>query len=283
MKSQLQVVNFEITNGCNYNCRICGDEKKRPVHFMDPEIFHEVLERYKTEHPENLPEIRLFLSGEPTTHPDFLKFISICNILGYNCLVHTNGSLWRSEFSEHLKSLPNDKAITTISFSLDGYDENTYELTRGIRNRPNVALKIKDHCERVYESKNIQTVVQSIVPSDYHLHDAIYNYNDIMFLKARTYVRRTHNWDNGPVANGNYQYPKQCSFPFNTLVLYSNWQVGKCCADLNAKCTFGDFFDAPYYGSIYEAFHGTRMNEIRNKMLRQEHIEHCCTCERYMI
>ena len=101
MIAKFQVLNLEITNACNYRCNICGDKRTRPIEMMGISEFHSALNTLalsKKSIGEPLPELRFFVSGEPTTHPQFINFIIIANTLGFDCLIHTNGSLWTKTF-----------------------------------------------------------------------------------------------------------------------------------------------------------------------------------------
>lgn len=81
-------VYVEITNICNRNCSFCPGTVREPKR-MTLEEFTHVLDELQgvTEY------IYLHVMGEPLTHPDLARMISLATERGFRCSITTNGTL----------------------------------------------------------------------------------------------------------------------------------------------------------------------------------------------
>lgn len=121
-------LDIELTNCCNIQCNMCpvGTEiMQRKKGFMSEEIFEKVLENIKRYHIQGVRFIRW---GEPTLHPQFLKWGKILKKEGVLVHFNTNGLLLDEETILEIVKLK----IDSVKFSFQGIDDLTYrEMRKG--------------------------------------------------------------------------------------------------------------------------------------------------------
>lgn len=118
---------LKLTRTCNNICSFCCDTVFWNGTHMDSDRV-----RAKIEEGAAKGLKRLFLSGgEPTIHPDFIRFIKYGRQLGYDQIITiTNGRMFfYEEFAE--KSVR--AGLSEIIFSLNSHDEKTHDALVGVR------------------------------------------------------------------------------------------------------------------------------------------------------
>lgn len=107
---------IEISNICNLQCTFCP-EVEREKKILSAENFRHILGQI---HPYT-EQVCLHLMGEPLAHPDFPAILKICEEVGVQIHLTTNGTyLSKYGFETFLKS----KAIRQINFSIHSYKDN---------------------------------------------------------------------------------------------------------------------------------------------------------------
>lgn len=84
-------VYVEITNICNKSCSFCKGTKRKPK-MMGEEEFSLLLEKLSP----YTDYLYFHLMGEPTLHPNLLRFIELSRDKGYHPMITTNGTLLES-------------------------------------------------------------------------------------------------------------------------------------------------------------------------------------------
>ena len=113
-------VYVEITNICNRNCSFCPGTKRMPKRISCDEFSHICKSLVGlTEY------IYLHVMGEPLTHPELPRLISIANSFGFKCGITTNGTLLKKRRDELLLSGVYKINVSVHSFE-DGTDEEYY-------------------------------------------------------------------------------------------------------------------------------------------------------------
>ncbi len=118
---------LKLTRTCNNICSFCCDTVFWNGTHMDSERV-----RAKILEGAEKGMKRLFLSGgEPTIHPDFIRFIKYGRTLGYDQIITiTNGRMFfYDEFAE--KSVR--AGLSEIIFSLNSHDEKTHDALVGVK------------------------------------------------------------------------------------------------------------------------------------------------------
>jgi len=136
------VVNFDLTNDCNYNCRFCmygGRERADKT----GETFRQGNASLPKGYALTLPKLWkewgvkaecVAGGGEPTLHPDCLDHIIESNKQGIDVGLVTNGYLVNSEWYESLQD------CKFVGFSMDAGNKEDYSRTKGVG---------KDHFDKV--------------------------------------------------------------------------------------------------------------------------------------
>lgn len=271
-------LNLELTNFCNFHCTICGDKKQRPISNMGYKDVERILNNVKQNGLN--PEIRLFISGEPLFSPIITSVISLCALLGFKVLIHTNGSMINNHEMHEINCSGIGKNLT-ISVSLDGGNAEAYFAIRGQKYAmfSGVSEKIK----KLIACCACNVQVQCIIPVDQkHMEKSIFDRYSNMFAGAKISVRTPHNWAEKDSVPGSEQrsYSK-CDFIDNDLVIYSDGKVGLCCACLNQEITFGNIADYDY--DVTKAFTNPELMQIRRHYKGKTIPESvpCFNCERY--
>lgn len=119
------MLNVEVTNRCNLDCRMCPRENKmiRPIGNMPFGLFKKIV----NETAPWLHTMALCWMGESLIHPELDKMINYAKTKGvHNVYLSTNLTLLNDAWSERLL----DSGLDLIILSLDGVTKKTYEAVR---------------------------------------------------------------------------------------------------------------------------------------------------------
>jgi len=123
------VVDVELTNVCNFECRMCPTWKhstKRKKGYMSSETFAAVL----SECAQYGAAIRFVRWGEPLLHPQLLGYIRAAKASGLLTHINTNGSLIDPNFVSEIVKIPLD----SLKLSFQGVRADEYKFWRGVDN-----------------------------------------------------------------------------------------------------------------------------------------------------
>lgn len=112
----------EITNVCNLNCSFCIGHKRAPKR-MSPDEFEVVLKKLSG----RVKYLYLHLMGEPLTHPELQKLLSLADGYDFKVMLTTNGTL----LEKTREVLFSSKKLYKISVSLhsfEGSNDNSEKL-----------------------------------------------------------------------------------------------------------------------------------------------------------
>jgi MoaA/NifB/PqqE/SkfB family radical SAM enzyme len=118
---------LKLTRTCNNICSFCCDTVFWNGTHMDSERV-----RAKIREGAESGLKRLFLSGgEPTIHPDFIKFVKFGKDLGYEQIVTiTNGRMF---FYEEFARKSIRAGLSEVIFSLNSHDAKTHDALVGVK------------------------------------------------------------------------------------------------------------------------------------------------------
>ncbi|MCC6557010.1 MAG: radical SAM protein [Polyangiaceae bacterium] len=134
---------LKLTRTCNNNCSFCCDTVFWNGTNMDP---GRVRERIRQGAERGIK--RLFLSGgEPTIHPDFIRFVKHARDLGYDQIVAiTNGRMFSyEEFSRRSVKA----GLTEVIFSLNSHQARTHDALVGVKGAFEQVVKGVEHVRRL--------------------------------------------------------------------------------------------------------------------------------------
>ena len=88
MSKRFSKIYVEITNNCNLNCSFCSKDNL-PKKEMSVDEFRIVIDKIK-DYTDN---IYLHVKGEPLLHSHLDEILTICDNIGINVRITTNGTL----------------------------------------------------------------------------------------------------------------------------------------------------------------------------------------------
>lgn len=250
------LVDLELSTICNLKCPMCYTithefKRKSKAKFMDYDLFCRIIDEISGK----VPAIRLSLRGEPTLHPRFLDCIIYAKKGGIGEVSSlTNGSKLTKDFSKWIMRAGMD----WLTISVDGLGK-TYENIR----KP---LKFKDTLQKVKYFKALRKrnktnkpviKIQSVWPAIRHDPEKFYNtffkYADLIaFNPLIDYLGK----DRGMLYDHNFICPQH----YQRLTIGSDGKVLMCANDEHGNNIVGDANKE----SVYEIWHGKRLNKIRS-------------------
>lgn len=250
------LVDIELASVCNLKCPMCytvTDEFKEKVNakLMDYSLFKKIID----EIGGKVPAIRLSLRGESTLHPSFVDCITYAKEKGImEISTLTNGSKLTKEFFIQVM----EAGIDWITISIDGL----YEVYERIR-KPIKFQQILDNIKQIHQIKkeygrNKPVIkIQSIWPAIKDNPEKYYNtfapYVDaIAFNPLIDYLSK----DEDIVYEDSFSCPQL----YQRLVIGADGRVMMCSNDEENSYVIGD----ANVESIYEIWHGDKLNEVRN-------------------
>lgn len=114
-KKRFAKINIEISNICNLQCSFCP-EVVREKKLMKPDVFENIIKQVSP-----LTELVCFhLMGDPLVHPQFSKFVEICEEHDTKIFLVSNGVLLRPDKMKELLRSP----FQQVNFSLHSFHDN---------------------------------------------------------------------------------------------------------------------------------------------------------------
>ena len=254
----IDIVNFRITNACNFNCVHCFPDSKvsKKKELRIDEIFNIVTElgKYKPLHIT-------FTGGEPFLIPEFLDLVEFSNSKGMAVSICTNASLIKDKDIERLSKC----ALGAVKVSMDGATPETHNSYRGNGTFEKVIPKIKLLVEasipvcinsviskiNFHEYKQILDLVQTLNVNEFaydiirYNGRAIQNWNDLQLsyqdrLECISYYRSFHP-KAGNVIMGTGVFPpimedimnsnnitKACATCLSNILILANGDLSPC-------------------------------------------------------
>jgi len=134
---------LKLTRTCNNNCSFCCDTVFWNGTHMDPELV-----RAKIREGAERGLKRVFLSGgEPTIHPDFIRFVKLSRDLGYDQIVTiTNGRMF---FYDDFARKSVKAGLSEVIFSLNSHDARTHDALVGVKGAYEQVVKGVENVRRL--------------------------------------------------------------------------------------------------------------------------------------
>lgn len=274
---------IEPTNLCNFKCLQCPTsfpDYKKIVGFstfMDMDLYKKILNDIKK--MGKLKSLKLYLNGEPFLHKNIIEMITLANEsdIAERTEITTNASLLTEDISKKLVNSGltylrisiysvNEEKNRTITNSNVGVDKilENIRIFRKIRDNaqsssPFLYVKMIDTFS---EENEIFTNTYKNIADEVSI-EAPMNWNGYL---ERDYIKNLYK-DKQVNQNSPLNTQKDiCPFPFYSLVINCNGDVGVCCVDWNIKTKVGNIKEE----SLSEIWFGEKL-----KNFRKMHIEKC--------
>jgi pyruvate-formate lyase-activating enzyme len=119
---------LECTNVCNATCGYCQrSEMERPVFHLDINLYRKWV--------KNSPFVEWIQPqgiGEPLMYPHIIEALDYAKRQGHKTMFYTNASLLTRRMTELLL----DVQLDSLTFSVDGYNEHTFQTRTGLKWKP---------------------------------------------------------------------------------------------------------------------------------------------------
>lgn len=234
-------VGIEITNHCNLNCIMCGNDKlTRPRGYMSMSLYKKIIDEIAIENPNT--RIWLDFYGEALLAGYKLYYmIDYAKKKGLgNICINTNGTLLKPEYSDMLL----DSGIDFISIDCDGFSKEVYETIRVGGNRDifysNIEYLLKEKKRR-----NSKAIVEiKVIEMDKNKDEVE---KIVTYWRARgawTTIRRLVTWtgmvDLENAGTTDYEERIACGTLIGTCVITWDGNVASCALDADAEIVCGN-------------------------------------------
>lgn len=284
------LVDFHISNLCNFKCNYCMNSSPKEVYassglrreLMSWETFELALEQLK-EFPQKIKQISLDGIGEPTLNkrlPDMVEALRKAEV-AQTVMVITNGSQLSPELSQQLV----DAGLQVLRISLQGLSAKKYmEISQAkidwdrfyqnikyfsqIRGDCKLKVKIADTALEEGDEEKFYTLFGDICDAVAveHIYDAFSNIGKVYTIALRETEKNRFGLDIRNIDT--------CWFPFTRIDLRSDGTFANCCNSL-----FG-FEKNIREDTILEQWNGAAMCRMRADFLRHNTKEYaaCQKC-----
>jgi radical SAM protein with 4Fe4S-binding SPASM domain len=270
---------IDICAACNAECPFCPRlymPKERSKGYMDLDLFRFILKEAKK---ENIKNIRLYSTAEPTLHPDFDKIIDYLVEGGFHIAVSTNASM----LHKHIDSL---MKVDILQFSIEGWDKESYEKYRVPLKFDKIYSNIKlFHEEKLKVSNAPKVSTNLLLTKDTNLEkymelwgDLIDNIQIHFMLEATTYEESKFvSKKNIKIEEKYFNFKNQeknfgCTYPYNILTIAFDGEIALCCNDFSASMNIGHIKEG-----IKNVFSSHVLTQIRKEFSNQE-LDTCKEC-----
>ena len=177
MDKNRKVINFHITDLCNYRCRFCFVKKENiTASIEDLEKCVDKIDRYFKDN--NITDGRINLAGgEPLIYREILKLIDYIYSKGIKVSIITNGSLLTKEFIDQIRG-----KVEMIGISIDSLcdetniaigrcynkeqvcDKNFYTQMCKLIKKANIKLKVNICVNNYNKNENFKEFFEDVRP-----------------------------------------------------------------------------------------------------------------------
>jgi 7,8-dihydro-6-hydroxymethylpterin dimethyltransferase len=120
---------IEVTQNCNLNCPVCYANSSEG-NFISQAEFEKMVDLF-IEAEDGKAEILQISGGEPTLHPEIIRFIEIARQKGVKYVMLNTNGLKLAQDIEFVQNLAHFKGGFEIYLQFDGFKESTYQYFRG--------------------------------------------------------------------------------------------------------------------------------------------------------
>lgn len=282
-----KIVEFEITNHCNFNCIMCPTgigTAKRTRGYMTDEVFDKVIDEISK---YNIA-LKFVGQGETLLHPNAIIYIRRAKEKGIITHLTTNGSLLTHEMMDEFVNM----GLDSIKFSFQGVDADGYLLLRQKDNFSQLMDVIKQlHDIRGDKEKPYITIGTSVVNEEKQEIEKFINFGNLIADKVEIGITNLETSDLSLIKNTIYRSKLEeiqkrqtgnkkryicCPQVFDTITVRWNGDISACCGDVDGLMTLGNIQNK----SIKECWDSDKENMYRQILAkgRYEDIEACKDC-----
>jgi radical SAM protein with 4Fe4S-binding SPASM domain len=269
-----KVLRLDIAATCNAQCPMCPREymdESRLVGKMSLEKIKEILIDAKHYGFETL---KVYITSEPTVHPDFNYIMKFSKELGFINHVSTNASLIP-------RALDGLKYVDNLQISVEGWDKESYEKFRYPLNFEKVYKNLKllnESINKKYQNRYIHLPMtkNTDLRKFLKLWGEFVNFVKVDYMQpANIFSQGLMKSEYNPKIKDDYhEFVRMdknfaCFDPFAEIVVAYDGKIMLCCLDFNAKYNLGN---------IDEGFKNIINNRFRKTVKKQFYDQKLSTC-----
>ena len=267
-----EVISIETTNNCNARCWFCPTHKaSRKKGFMEFELFKHIIDELAP-NAESLKSVALFMDGEPTLHPELLRFIRYASDAGIrNMYLSSNMEYFTPELVDSLFETDLKGSLQYIMCSLDGTSEKVHKKNRvGVNFNTALSNTLYLLKKRDMEKSLYPMVFTRLLVSD-TTRENVEKFKAYWKGKAdKVLCYGMHNWG-GLIKSKALQQSdnddfKPCYFPFSQCAIQFDGSIRLCCVDSNSSVVIGNVKD----DSINNIMTSARIEQVRKSHIERD-------------
>ena len=285
------MLDVEVTDTCNFRCIMCptgNRAMKRPSGFMSQKTFDRIIE----EAEGRVKALRFIGWGEPTLNKELVLFISKATEAGLLTHLNTNGSKINQYIAEALV----DSGLTSIKFSFQGVDRDSYAkmrkidffngmlesinqvgLARGNHKYPFIAASTTTTDETPEQIEGFVSILEPMV-DQLSIGKTIFGFIDMKAARL-TPTERVMIETMIETEADRLVHPDPCPEVFDKLTVQWDGSVRVCCNDYNGKTNLGNINT----DSLLDIWTHPVIEEYRDRLAQGDYgSELCKTCWSYL-
>ena len=257
---------IEVTNACNNKCIFCANRlMDRKKSLIDPELVEKVLvESYELW----MKEVWFYVGWEPLLNPNLEKYIKRASNLWYQYIYLTSN--WILGSLDRIKKL-HESWLNSLKFSINSISESDYLFIHWTDSHNIVLNNLIDIYQWKKENNIKMNLFVSFVATRYTLtnKDEVKNFfadkcDEVFIVNAK------NQWWFSPAIEDNLStwandddFTLPCSYPFNSVVVTSEWYLSACCMDFQNYLCYANLKEE----SISKAWNNSHIQKLRKMHL----------------
>lgn len=269
-----KVLRLDIAATCNAQCPMCPREHMEKSRLVGKMPLDQIKKILIDGRKFGFQTLKVYITSEPTVHPDFNYIMKFSKQLGYINHVSTNASLIP-------RALEGLKYVDNLQISVEGWDKESYEKFRYPLNFEKVYNNLKILNQNI-DKKNQNRYIHLPMTKNTDLRKFLKLWGEFVNFIKVDYMQPANLFSKGimkseynpKIKDEYYDFTRKekdfaCFDPFAEIVVAYDGKIMLCCLDFNAKYNLGN---------IKEGFDEILNNRFRKTIKKQFYSQKLSTC-----
>ena len=270
------VFSIEITNNCNAKCWFCPPHNRnrmsRKKGYMEFSVFRKIIDELKPM-SDRIKSVALFMDGEPTLHPELMKFIEYASFSNIkNLYLSSNMEYFTPELTDKIFEAVLGETLQYVMCSLDG-------ASRDIHNKSRIGIDYNKAVSNTLYLIERRNATKSLYPMIFtRLLVSDLTINSVKKFKRfwggradKVICYKMHNWGGklegrAPKLSEEGVEFSPCYFPFSQCAIQFDGTIRLCCVDCDGSVDLGNVRD----NTIKNIMLSDKIEKIRNSHLEKD-------------